>query len=444
MLDAGNDPRTIHYGELPLFSAFISSDSGARMASAFILRVGVHGAPWDRYYSHAYIVTALHAVYDKFRGEPRRGVRLEFPWMEEQGLATVPLDGYQWEFVRPGDLPDQESALDIAVSPLKRAGFTGLQFGRSVRAVDVDICEIESDYSLLGRETVSVGLFSQHDGSSDHIEPILRFGRVAATPKNVLNTAFGKVKSILVESSSAEGMSGAPVFSRTRSGDWRLLGVHTGHYNSEQEVVGGNAAATVGVHSAVGFVVPANRLLGDIVFGSELRRARGEVSSEIDMFPWRFIDRRHRESRGVVFAEAYFANMVEYAEYGMRGSATYLFYRLRVLDSYDDRFAKGDELEWNTDVHAPLGDGGSVLAALEGKCGSVSWNFKEDRLWRGTFSLGEEVIAIDVFLDPQSQVLAFSLASTYGEMDVETLMGIGDSLGGPPLKIIDLTRGWEV
>lgn len=444
MLDEGEDPPSIDYDELPLFAGFISDASGARVASAFLLRVGVQGAPWDRYYSHAYIVTALHAVYDKFEGKAREGCSLEFPWMEEQGLGKVSLDGYRWAFRGPSDLPGQETALDLAVAPLERSAFTGLQFGRSARAVDVDMCELDIDYGILGRETVSVGLFAQHDGGVDRIEPILRFGRVAAVPKGVLNTSFGRVRSILIESASAEGMSGAPVFSRDRAGAWWLLGVHTGHYNTHHSLGAGGDASTVGVHTVVGFVAPADRLVLDLVYGEELTANRYEIDSEIDKYPWRFVDRRHRESRGVVLHEAYFEDMVEYVESGASRHSTYLFYRLQVSGGFDSRFFRGDELEWNIDIHAPLGAGPSVVKSIEAICGPVLWKFRELRLWRGTFGSKDAATALDVYLDDRAMVFAFAISSEGGEIDVETLDALRGAIGHRPLKIIDLARGWEV
>jgi hypothetical protein len=430
----------IDYEQMPLFSGFICDQQNRRVASAFVLRVRSEARPWSRYYSHAYLVTALHAVYDKSRGVPREGLTLEFPWMEEQGLARTPLVDYDWQFMRPADLPDRETALDIAVAPLRGSGFTGLQFGRSLRAVDLELCVPGPSYDLLGLETASAGLFVHYSGNTEHIDPILRFGQIAALPRVAVRSEYGVTEAVLVESSSGAGMSGAPVFVREGT-RWSLLGVHVGHYLDSQRAETEGAVQKFDTHASVGIVAPAWRIRADLL--RLVADHQRETDAEIDLFPWRFVDRRHRELRGVVLSESFYQDMTDYTLEEAR-HWDYLFYRPRVTGGFDARFSTGAEFEWNEEIPEPLAPRGSVVAALQNLLGSIAWSRAGDRLQRGTVTFYDETTEVDLFLDPRDQVRVIRLTSAWKELDRTVLEGVMTVLGGTPLKGVDLHHTWEI
>ncbi|WP_157489642.1 hypothetical protein [Frigoribacterium sp. Leaf44] len=437
MIDGGDDAPDLNFEQMPLFSAFITDANGRRLATAFMLRVRVGERPWSDYYSHLYLVTALHAIYDKGNGLYRTGLFVEFPWMEEQGLSRQSLDPLKWSFLRPGDLPKGESGLDLAIASFTGSGFTGLQFGRSARAVDENNCAFGLDRRLLGAETVAVGLLTQHPGGPGHIEPLLRFGRVAAVPQAPVLTAFGLTHVLLVESSADAGMSGAPVFVN-RHGEWMLLGIHVGHFTSAQVASGEPGRVRFETHSSIGIVIPGERLIDDLAHVDSLASVRSDVDAEIEKFPWRFVDRRHRELRGVVFSERYFNDMSDYEE----SSGSVWDYLCYSPDGFDDLFTTGSEsLEWTTETARPLAEAGQTAAELEKVLGPIAWDQKQARLWRGLVnSLGGG--QVDLFLDEQGRVQVFRLCPRCTQLDDLVLDGL--RVRFPGLNIVDLQSGDSV
>jgi hypothetical protein len=435
-----------NYHDLRLAPAFISNEVGDRLATAFVVTVPLKAPNYGAMYEHAYLVTAKHCVIDAATRTPRERLRIEFPWMGEQGLAVQPIRT-QWSYLSPEDLPLNEWSLDLAVGPLLGSAFTGHQIGESLIAVPLSNVIENRSTKLLGQETVTAGLFAHSHGDEDIIEPVLRFGRVAAVPRTTVESGMGKAEAVLVEGHAAEGMSGAPVFVRSDSGGFDLLGIHVGHFTNRSPVInsprpGGDHEISGDfssrTHAGVAIVTPAWRIR-DLLNSPSVMEHRRSVEEEIRDFPWRFRDRRHREIRGVVFSKADYPSMSDHPE-AQRGRYEYLIH-----SPADDPYCTyTDELECNTHGAAELGEVDAVRAAVAAEWPSVVWAKAEIAQVSGHVELGGQLGELTLYADPVGQVRAIYLSGFWREIDWgrfrEARVGLERSLKRT-LWFADVVRG---
>ena len=407
------------YNDLRLAPVFISNEEGQRLATAFVVTVPVREPNYGVMYEHAYLVTAKHCVIDAATRTAREGLSIEFPWMGEQGLTSQPIR-MQWLYLSPEDLPHNEWSLDLAVGPLLRSAFTGHQIGESLTAVSSSDVIKSRSTMLLGQETVTAGLFAHSHGDENLIEPVLRFGRVAALPRTTVDSGMGKAEAVLVEGHAAEGMSGAPVFVRNDAGQFDLLGLHVGHFTNRAPVdisprPGGNHEIANGLssktHAGVAIVTPAWRIW-ELLDAPNFMEQRRAVEDEIRDFPWRFRDRRHREIRGVVFSEALFPSMSDHPE-AQRGHYEYLIH-----SPADDPYCTYmDELECNTHGAAALGEVDAVKAAVAAEWPSVGWTKTESAQVSGRIQLDDQLGEVTLYADQAGQVRAIYLSGFWRGID---------------------------
>lgn len=407
------------YNDLHLTPVFISNESGDRLATAFVVTVPIKEPNYGAMYEHAYLVTAKHCVIDASTRTPREGLSIEFPWMGEQGLAVQPIRT-KWLYLNPEDLPPNEWSLDLAIGPLFGSAFTGHQIGESLIAVPSSNVTKQRSATLLGRETVTAGLFTHSHGDENIIEPVLRFGRVAALPRTAVDSGMGKSEAVLVEGHAAEGMSGAPVFVRNDAGHFDLLGLHVGHFTNRSPVkispspdkaheIAGDLSSRA--HAGVAIVTPAWRIW-ELLNSSNIVEHRRSVEDEIRDFPWRFRDRRHREIRGVVFSKASYPSMSDHPE-AQRGHYEYLIHS----PADDPYFTYMDELECNTHGAAELGEVDAVKAAVSAEWPSVVWTKTEVAQVSGRVQLAGQLGELTLYVSPAGQVRAIYLSGFWDEIN---------------------------
>lgn len=398
------------YEELRLTPVFISNEAGRRLATAFFVTMPVEVPEWGRTYAHAYLVTAKHCVIDGATRTPRERLRIEFPWMGEQGLAVQPIE-VDWKYLSPEDLPADEWCLDLAIGMLTESAFTGHRIGDSTVGILSSDLVAGPLNAMLGRETVTAGLFSSAHGDAGSIEPVLRFGRVSSLPRTKVEAGMGRAEAVLVEGHAAAGMSGAPVFVHDGGSSWQLLGLHSGHFTVHSPVRT-NAVVTaspddglsVESHVGMAIVTPAWRIRA-MLDSRGLRRHRQRVEAEIRDFPWRFRDRRHRKIRGIVFAAAKYESMSEHPE-ASRGSHEYLIH----APAGDPYCTYGNELEWNTHGAERLGPVESLASAVSTVWPAIDWSEESPSRVTGRISIDGQDGEVTLYVDPQRFVRAIYLS----------------------------------
>lgn len=343
-----------------------STIDGERCGTGFLCSYPfVH--PQDTYPElvHVYVVTALHCVMNMDTAKFRELVA-EFHWMEDQS-AEIPLSSKNWVRFEAHEIPRGQDWVDLAVQPLQGGGYTGVIIGRSLRCVpferllkDAQVSD-QIDGVPIGSELVTLGLFAFYQGSKEHIEPIARFGRLAMIPReSVRGFANNLMRAYLIESHASSGMSGSPVFIDSRTRDMPLLGVHVGHVpsssTSEERFID---------PSGVSLVVPSD-LLVQLLETERLARQRARVEEEYRLHPWRFIDRRHRERRGVAFDEEEFSNMADYLDENTR------MFRYRFLKTYSYIEREDVVDNWNECEVQPLGFQDDIRERFSGLAGEAS------------------------------------------------------------------------
>lgn len=407
------------YDDLRLAPVFISNEMGDRLATAFVITLPLTAPVYGAMYEHAYLITAKHCVIDTATQKPREHLRVEYPWMGEQGLAKHPIRT-KWSYLPFEDLQPDEWNLDLAVGTLFGSGFTGNQIGESLIAIPLsDVIEHRST-KLLGQETVTAGLFAHSHGDEDLIEPVLRFGRVAGVPRTVVESGLGRAEAVLVECHAAEGMSGSPVFVRNDSGHFDLLGIHVGHFTNRTPLTntqhpGGNHEIAVNfssrTHAGIAIVTPAWRIR-ELLNSPNVVEHRNSVEDEVRDFPWRFRDRRHRATRGVVLSRAFYPSMSDHPE-AQRGPYEYLIH-----SPADDPYCTfTDELECNTRGAARLGEVDAVSAAVAAEWPSVVWTIAEVARVSGQVELGGQLGDLTLYADTVGQVRAIYLSGFWQQID---------------------------
>lgn len=177
-----------------------------------------------------------------------------------------------------------ESNLDVAILPTgtdrlvgdNSLDFSAWQLGSAVarnatmKAEDIGI----------GDEVFTVGLFHRHTGS-DHIEPIVRVGNLAALPSGPIVIGGGRTSpAVLIEARSIGGLSGSPVFVHAGYARWRagqvmragnpmpffFLGIVHGHWDAAPEDLDAVVDSASGsVNTGIAIVIPAEEIMSRIV-----------------------------------------------------------------------------------------------------------------------------------------------------------------------------------
>lgn len=140
---------------------------------------------------------------------------------------------------------------------------------------------LESDsetYLSEGDEVAFVSLFSPHPGTR-RILPVLRTGRIALLPHELVHVQLGsrqsaEVSAYLIESYSWGGCSGAPTFVNcpSKSSDLRLMGLVNGHHELYREI-SGEPGVRVPLNAGMAIVVPSSCII-------ELLDAEMELNSD--------------------------------------------------------------------------------------------------------------------------------------------------------------------
>ena len=121
----------------------------------------------------------------------------------------------------------------------------------------------------IGDETFVIGLFSAHIGTEIN-EPIARIGNIASFPREPITSQIGDVNGYLIESRSAGGLSGSPVYvhlqTKVREDGtsqicfpyFLLLGIMHGHFDVHLQT---NTNGIQMINSGIGIVIPIDEIL---------------------------------------------------------------------------------------------------------------------------------------------------------------------------------------
>jgi hypothetical protein len=195
-----------------------------------------------------YLITAKHVIQGIESMENFDGgivLRVNFPDGNAYNIDTK-VD--QWLFH-----PD-ESEVDVAVLPHVKVDEPpqggGILQSPDIGLLPMALCltdEHKAKFDLsLGDDVFVVGLFYNHHGRKRNI-PIVRVGNIVALPEEKIYTKIGFIDGYLVECRSTGGLSGSPVFvsfgtarhiggdiqfASSRYGEYKLLGLMHGHWDS--------------------------------------------------------------------------------------------------------------------------------------------------------------------------------------------------------------------
>lgn len=345
-----------------------SSPAGTtRVGSAFLVTIPFTARNYADSYTHSYIVTAAHCAFGA-NYSPMNLIE-EGNWMGGQGGSSYRLPKDDWRLTKQEDLRDGEDRVDLAFQRYRGPSYSGFIIGKATCAIPIgDLVDIErheyDSHPPLGLETATVGLLS-HFNYSDRIEPAMLFGRLVLAPTGPVLGRNEEYESLFfVESSAAQGMSGAPVFARTGDPDRdaQLIGVHVGHY-----LIDGNTQARqIGFtqDSRIGLVVPISRL-HDMLYSPEQVADREQVEAEVISSPWRFLDRRHRERTGISCMPEYYSNMTDYEDEHPLLEDNYLFINPSETSGQSDW--------WNQTSVGILASIPAVRHYVESYFGEVTW-----------------------------------------------------------------------
>lgn len=216
---------------------------------------------------HHYLVTAAHVIHN-INTDIKIRINTE---SNTSTLVDIPKDIWRIH-------PDQsETGTDIAIAP-----FDFRQYKKNFVSIDVTSLLTPEKLSLhnidVGSDVFMVGLFASHHGKDKNI-PIVRKGSISAFPDDPIPTKlFGYIDAILIEARSIGGLSGCPVFyqppqffihqnqlKHSNGTQFGLLGLIHGHFdvkNLNEDVVTDDVlGGKIGIHSGIGVVVPAIKIL---------------------------------------------------------------------------------------------------------------------------------------------------------------------------------------
>lgn len=172
------------------------------------------------------------------------------------GIQSADLDPNDWSTIKFDELSQDddwvdEPWIDVAVQRLKSGLYSDQVVGRSIRAIRSDQFltfrrDLYSDVAPIGMPTLTVGLLQFVPGDPMRLEPMAHFGRLAMVPVGTVEGSWGQMAAYLVGSSASQGMSGAHVFAQLENGEYRLLGIHVGHFKERHDTHDATIMAPVG------------------------------------------------------------------------------------------------------------------------------------------------------------------------------------------------------
>ncbi|MFF3038907.1 trypsin-like serine peptidase [Arthrobacter citreus] len=314
---------------------FLTDEDGRRVATGFVVTVPFSRSIGGREYLHTYVVTARHCTSGK-NGYPHK-LTAQCSWMGDVGIQSADLDPGHWSTIKLDELCQDdewvdEVWIDVAVQRLNTGLYSDEAVGRSLRAIRSDQFlpfrrDLYSDVAPIGMPTLTVGLLQFVPGDPMRLEPMAHFGRLAMVPVGTVEGSWGQMAAYLVESSASQGMSGAPVFAQLENGEYRLLGMHVGHFQEQQEphIAKPNHEGQLlqarddqhanvqsfRMHSQVVLVAPAYKVF-QILNAQPVRDSQEQVEAAVQKGGWRFLDSSYRQRAGVCRPEARYINLKEY------------------------------------------------------------------------------------------------------------------------------------
>jgi hypothetical protein len=363
-----------------------------------------------------------------------------------------------------------EAWIDIAAQRLKSGLYSDYVVGRSLRAVRADHLlnyrrNSYSDVAPIGQSTLTAGLLQFVPGDPTRLEPMAHFGHLAMVPVGTVQGAWGPMAAYLVESSASRGMSGAPVFTKLDSGEYRLLGVHVGHFKENQVNPGDGEAMqnadgqgarahvtsteteaaqqaelafevadsdvrdfgpSTAMHSQVGLVAPAHKLL-QILNTQSARDSRAEVEAAVQRDGWRLLDSSYRQQAGVCWPEVLYESLDEF-----ESSHPYdrHFLILRPTDELwllERQAGEGIE-PWSEVEVGPLGTVGDVVDVLQSVTGLASpiRNSSDGIL----LCMTDETYDVTLHLDEMKKVEAVEMTFRVIGADTSGVYGLARKLNG--------------
>jgi hypothetical protein len=256
-----------------VFLGWKEGDRFTPKATGFIMRAQ------EGDFLFGYVVTAQHCIGKLYEpdehGNPR-DVRVSIN-RHEGPPALIKAAYSEWWYH-----PDTRQVADVAV----------LEVGLDERIYDYTWGGVEHFIATeklirekeigVSDEVAVVGLFRNHTGRRRNI-PIVRIGNIAAMPEEPVWTQYGNIDAYLIEARSIGGLSGSPVF--VALGPWRriqnayifqgggfpfyLLGLMHGHFDVKDlnsDVVHDlDEATATGIHSGIGVVIPASKIVETIM-----------------------------------------------------------------------------------------------------------------------------------------------------------------------------------
>jgi hypothetical protein len=229
------------------------------------------------------VVTALHVIANI---EQRNGKVLLRVNTKDGKVFTLPIAISSWV------KPDQsDEFVDVCFAPwqVPWEGPFAFQYFSAKIAATADV--MEQRQLGVGNEVAFAGLFVNHYGQKRN-EPIVRFGTIAAIPREPVSTTYSsgteiEVEAYLIESRSVGGLSGSPVFvdpglfriTADGNREWRptgepggyLLGVMHGHWDAPKEAIEADATQAADadffgakkeyINLGIALVTPIDKLL---------------------------------------------------------------------------------------------------------------------------------------------------------------------------------------
>jgi hypothetical protein len=246
---------------------------------------------YDSQFKFDHLVTAEHVV----SGLLTKGYEIWLRVNLTNGESTeINIDASSFVFH-----PDSElTPTDVAVCPFNKT-YVSKQAGSPVDFQTIGLngdgsfiaeTEWNDRHAGLGTEVAIVGLFRSHYGQKHNV-PIIRVGNIASLPNEPVFTSYaGYIDAYLVEARSIAGLSGSPVFvvpnpvTVSLPQVSALLGLMHGHFDvrnlNEDVVVEDENEVTGGIHTGIGVVIPAKKIL-ETVEHPDLVEKRKEIVANL-------------------------------------------------------------------------------------------------------------------------------------------------------------------
>jgi DNA-binding transcriptional regulator of glucitol operon len=260
-------------------------------ATAFFVSIFEHQHQWN------YVVTAQHVVSGLLLAKHDIWIRNNNKEGRPIEMKVLP-EHWSYGLSSPDGLETDVAVVPVVVTPDEDVLAVALNGPQSLLLTEKEIAQYDIG---VGDEIHIAGLFRIHYGRQKNV-PIIRVGNIAMMEGEPVWTRYcGYVEAHLIEAMSIGGLSGSPVFvniglhriikSRTVATSGRpylFLGLMHGHFdikNLNEDVVDEDETASLkGVHTGIGVVIPARKIV-EIIFHpeqSEMRRKLIEKHREKD------------------------------------------------------------------------------------------------------------------------------------------------------------------